>query len=62
MDFRSMERMDAADESILREPYRPFYNIFGSKPILVKQYFALSLVFHLNAVLTSVPGAMTMTE
>ncbi|EMD61635.1 hypothetical protein COCSADRAFT_173953 [Bipolaris sorokiniana ND90Pr] len=37
MDFRSMERMDATDESILRDPYRPFYNIFGSKPILVKQ-------------------------
>lgn len=32
--------MDATDESILREPYRPFWNIFGSKPILIKQYLS----------------------
>jgi hypothetical protein len=38
MDFRSPERMTDADEAILEEPYRPFYNIFGSKPVLVKQY------------------------
>jgi hypothetical protein len=38
MDFRPASRMGDADESILAEPYRPFYNIFGSQPILVKQY------------------------
>ncbi|KAJ8113760.1 hypothetical protein OPT61_g4188 [Boeremia exigua] len=29
--------MGDSDESILNEPYRPFYNIFASKPVLVKQ-------------------------
>jgi hypothetical protein len=38
MDFRSPERMTDTDEGILEEPYGPFYNIFGSKPVLVKQY------------------------
>jgi hypothetical protein len=38
MDFRSPERMTDTDEGILEEPYRPFYNVFGSKPVLVKQY------------------------
>lgn len=33
--------MGDTDESILNEPYRPFYNIFASKPVLVKQYGAL---------------------
>ncbi|KAH6614990.1 hypothetical protein C7974DRAFT_403050 [Boeremia exigua] len=37
MDFRSLDRMGDSDESILDEPYRPFYNIFASKPVLVKQ-------------------------
>jgi hypothetical protein len=30
--------MTDTDEGILEEPYKPFYNIFGSKPVLVKQY------------------------
>jgi hypothetical protein len=38
MDFRNAERMTDTDEGILEEPYKPFYNIFGSKPVLVKQY------------------------
>ncbi|KAJ4367374.1 hypothetical protein N0V83_006956 [Neocucurbitaria cava] len=37
MDFRSLDRMGESDEAILNEPYRPFYNPFRSKPILVKQ-------------------------
>jgi hypothetical protein len=37
MDFRNLDRMGDTDESILDEPYRPFYNIFASKPVLVKQ-------------------------
>ncbi|KAI4924609.1 hypothetical protein J4E85_007725 [Alternaria conjuncta] len=37
MDFRDASRMGDADESILAEPYRPFYKIFGGQPILVKQ-------------------------
>ncbi|KAF1829302.1 hypothetical protein BDW02DRAFT_510254 [Decorospora gaudefroyi] len=37
MDFRSPSRMTDTDEGILDEPYRPFYNIFASKPVLVKQ-------------------------
>lgn len=37
MDFRSLDRMGDSDEAILEEPYRPFYNIFASKPVLVKQ-------------------------
>jgi hypothetical protein len=41
MDFRSLERMGDSDESIMEEPYRPFYNIFASKPVLVKQYGTL---------------------
>lgn len=40
MDFRSLDRMGDSDESILDEPYRPFYNIFAAKPVLVKQYNA----------------------
>lgn len=43
MDFRSLDRMGDSDESILDEPYRPFYNIFASKPVLVKQYATLLL-------------------
>ena len=33
--------MGDSDESIMDEPYRPFYNIFASKPVLVKQYGTL---------------------
>lgn len=32
--------MGDSDESILDEPYRPFYSVFASKPVLVKQYDA----------------------
>lgn len=38
MDFRASSTTDDSDEAILDKPYRPFYNIFGSAPILVKQY------------------------
>jgi hypothetical protein len=38
MDFRAPNQAEESDASILDEPYRPFYNIFGGKPILVKQY------------------------
>jgi hypothetical protein len=38
MDFRVPNEHEESDAAILNEPYRPFYNIFGSKPILVKQY------------------------
>ncbi|KAF2030163.1 hypothetical protein EK21DRAFT_66225 [Setomelanomma holmii] len=37
MDFRPPSHTDDSDEAIRAEPYRPFYNIFGSAPILVKQ-------------------------
>ncbi|KAH7385656.1 hypothetical protein BKA66DRAFT_569498 [Pyrenochaeta sp. MPI-SDFR-AT-0127] len=37
MDFRTLDRMGESDEAILDEPYQPFYNPFGRKPILVKQ-------------------------
>lgn len=30
--------MSDSDTSILEEPYRPFYDVFGHKPILVKQH------------------------
>jgi len=43
MDFRDASRMSDADESILAEPYRPFYKIFGGQPILVKQCVQPSL-------------------
>lgn len=38
MDFRAPTQTEESDAAILDEPYRPFYSIFGSKPILVKQY------------------------
>jgi hypothetical protein len=38
MDFRVPNEHEESDAAILDEPYRPFYNIFRSKPILVKQY------------------------
>jgi hypothetical protein len=37
MDFRDPSRMTDSDKGILKDPYKPFYNIFGSKPVLVKQ-------------------------
>ncbi|OAL50699.1 hypothetical protein IQ07DRAFT_621411 [Pyrenochaeta sp. DS3sAY3a] len=37
MDFRSLEDMGDSDEAIINEPYKPFYNPFGWKPVLVKQ-------------------------
>jgi hypothetical protein len=42
MDFRSLDQMDGSDQALLDEPYRPFYfrpfyKIFGVKPVLVKQ-------------------------
>ncbi|KAF1939575.1 hypothetical protein EJ02DRAFT_504763 [Clathrospora elynae] len=37
MDFRDPSSKDDTDEAILNEPYRPFYSVFGIKPILVKQ-------------------------
>jgi hypothetical protein len=37
MDFRGLDRMGNSDEDIVNEPYRPFYNIFAAKPVLVKQ-------------------------
>ena len=37
MDFRELDRMGDADEAILEAPYRPFYQLFGGTPILVKQ-------------------------
>lgn len=55
--------MDATDESILRDPYRPFYNIFGSKPILVKQCFFPIFPFVSGlCVLISAVGVIIMTE
>lgn len=38
MDFRNLDRMSDSDEAIINEPYRPFYNPFSWKPVLVKQY------------------------
>lgn len=37
MDFRELDQMGETDEAILAEPYRPFYNPFRVKPVLVKQ-------------------------
>ncbi|CAI6239535.1 unnamed protein product [Periconia digitata] len=37
MDFRPLEHMRDSDESILEEPYKPFYSFWASKPVLVKQ-------------------------
>jgi hypothetical protein len=38
MDFRSPTQHDETDDAILDAPYRPFYTLFHSPPILVKQY------------------------
>ncbi|PVI02051.1 hypothetical protein DM02DRAFT_717577 [Periconia macrospinosa] len=37
MDFRPLQDMRDTDESVLDEPYRPFYNFWAPKPVLVKQ-------------------------
>ncbi|KAF2791619.1 hypothetical protein K505DRAFT_309156 [Melanomma pulvis-pyrius CBS 109.77] len=37
MDFRPLDQMDGSDQALLDEPFNPFYNIFGVKPVLVKQ-------------------------
>ncbi|KAF2637064.1 hypothetical protein P280DRAFT_492691 [Massarina eburnea CBS 473.64] len=37
MDFRPLDRMHDTDESVLDEPYRPFYNFWAPTPVLVKQ-------------------------
>ncbi|KAF2255687.1 hypothetical protein BU26DRAFT_512658 [Trematosphaeria pertusa] len=37
MDFRPMDRMGGSDQSILDEPFRPFYAFWAPKPVLVKQ-------------------------
>ncbi|KAL5120306.1 hypothetical protein ACEQ8H_001864 [Pleosporales sp. CAS-2024a] len=38
MDFRAPVHAAESDEAILEDPYRPFYNFLGAKPILVKQH------------------------
>ncbi|KAH5334611.1 hypothetical protein HBI42_035480 [Parastagonospora nodorum] len=38
MDFRDPSHVGESDEAILEQPYRPFYSLFGGKPILVKQH------------------------
>ncbi|KAF2202729.1 hypothetical protein GQ43DRAFT_391503 [Delitschia confertaspora ATCC 74209] len=37
MDFRSVDKMDPSDEALLNAPFKPFYDIFSSKPVIVKQ-------------------------
>jgi hypothetical protein len=37
MDFRPQDRMGTSDQSLLNEPFSPFYNIFPTKPVIVKQ-------------------------
>ncbi|ORY13496.1 hypothetical protein BCR34DRAFT_480935 [Clohesyomyces aquaticus] len=37
MDFRPLDQMDSSDQALLDEPYNPFYNIFGVKPVIVNQ-------------------------
>ncbi|KAF2706640.1 hypothetical protein K504DRAFT_459042 [Pleomassaria siparia CBS 279.74] len=37
MDFRPLSEMDGSDQALLDEPFQPFYNIFGIKPVLVNQ-------------------------
>lgn len=53
--------MGDADESILAEPYRPFYKVFGGQPILVKQCVQSSLHDSLQT-LTCRSEIMTTTE
>ncbi|KAF1975061.1 hypothetical protein BU23DRAFT_504283 [Bimuria novae-zelandiae CBS 107.79] len=37
MDFRPLDRMNDTDEALLNEPFRPFYNFWAPKPVLVHQ-------------------------
>ncbi|KAK7193642.1 hypothetical protein DPSP01_000192 [Paraphaeosphaeria sporulosa] len=37
MDFRPLDRMLDTDESITDEPFRPFYNFWAPKPVIVHQ-------------------------
>ncbi|KAF2120631.1 hypothetical protein BDV96DRAFT_270925 [Lophiotrema nucula] len=37
MDFRPLHHMDGDDQSLLDDPYRPFYYPFRSKPVIVHQ-------------------------
>ncbi|KAF2018912.1 hypothetical protein BU24DRAFT_488970 [Aaosphaeria arxii CBS 175.79] len=37
MDFRPLDRMDGSDQSLLDEPFQPFYDIVKRKPVLVNQ-------------------------
>lgn len=37
MDFRPLDHMRDTDEALTDEPYRPFYNFWAPKPVLVHQ-------------------------
>ncbi|KAJ4353450.1 uncharacterized protein N0V89_005179 [Didymosphaeria variabile] len=37
MDFRPLDRMLDTDESLKDQPYRPFYNLWAPKPVLIHQ-------------------------
>jgi hypothetical protein len=37
MDFRSLDHMLDTDESLADQPFRPFYNFWAPKPVLVHQ-------------------------
>ncbi|KAF2189497.1 hypothetical protein K469DRAFT_700701 [Zopfia rhizophila CBS 207.26] len=37
MDFRPLDRMSPSDQALVDKPFKPFYNIFGVKPVIVKQ-------------------------
>jgi hypothetical protein len=52
MDFRAPTENEESDAAILDEPYRPFYNILGSKPILVKQYEVASMMTRFNGLIS----------
>jgi hypothetical protein len=38
MDFRPLDQMSGTDEALIEYPFKPFYNIFSIKPVIVKQY------------------------
>ncbi|KAF2267009.1 hypothetical protein CC78DRAFT_101805 [Lojkania enalia] len=38
MDFRPLDRMSGTDEALVEDPYRPFYDIFRSKPVVINQH------------------------
>lgn len=42
MDCRPLDRMGADDQAILDAPFRPFYDIFGIKPVIVNQCVPIS--------------------